>query len=184
MSVRTVPAYAYEDFWRSKPPATRWLFRLLSYLIAPLAAFIFRYADTIPVYRDFRIATTFRRSVHTLMEGKALVIFPESREEYNTIINLFQRHFVDLGRMVGRKEKKPLVFVPFYIAPDLRQVVFGEKVVFSQENPIIEERERVCTLLQERITSLALTLPDHRVVPYNNLPKNQYPFSFSAKEKK
>ena len=52
MKVKEVPAYAYQDFWSLKPKCVRWWFKLLSYLIAPLAAFIFNRADTIAVYKD------------------------------------------------------------------------------------------------------------------------------------
>ena len=38
-----------------------------------------------------------------------------------------------------------------------------------------EERKRICTELAEAITGLAKALPEHRVVPYLNIPKNQYP---------
>ena len=37
MHRKEVAAYAFQDFWSNKPKATRWFFRLLSHLIAPLS---------------------------------------------------------------------------------------------------------------------------------------------------
>ena len=39
MHLSDVPAYAYKDFWSQKPKAVRWLYRIASYLIAPLAVY-------------------------------------------------------------------------------------------------------------------------------------------------
>ena len=36
MHLKEVPDYAYRDFWSKKPARVRWLFRLVSYLIAPI----------------------------------------------------------------------------------------------------------------------------------------------------
>ena len=57
-------------------------------------------------------------------------------------------------------------------------VIFPEKA--ETYNAILcafqdEERKRICTELAEAITGLAKALPEHRVVPYLNIPKNQYP---------
>ena len=45
MHLREVPAYAYRDFWSGKPKAVRWFYRLLSYLIAPIAVCVFNNAS-------------------------------------------------------------------------------------------------------------------------------------------
>ena len=39
MTLKEVPAYAYRDFWSQKPRAVRWIFKIASYLIAPLSVF-------------------------------------------------------------------------------------------------------------------------------------------------
>ncbi len=177
MDRKEVPAYAFRDFWSMKPKGQQWFFRLLSHAIAPLAEYIFNNAHTVPVYRDARIVTTFRRSVEGLKAGTDLVIFPESAKPYNAIVTQFQEHFADLARIYERKTGTAVCFVPMYIAPALKRITFGDPVHFRPEAPADEERKRICAALMEEITRLAVGLPEHTVVPYLNIPKKDYPLN-------
>ena len=170
-----VPAYAYRDFWSGKPRAFRWFYKLLSYLITPLAVCIFNNARTVPVYHDTRLITTFRRSVELLQGGCRIVIFPEHYEEHNNIVHDFQDKFVDLARFYYRKTGEALQFVPMYLAPELALATFGTPVRFDPAAPIADERRRICSALMDAITDIAVSLPEHRVVPYPNIPKRDYP---------
>ena len=175
MTWREVPGYAFEDFWSKKPRSVRWFYKLLSYLITPLAVLIFNNAHTLPVYRDTRIIGTFRRSVESLREGESLVIFPEHDAAGNGILWEFQDRFVDVARFYYRETKKELSFVPLYIAPRLKKMVYGTPVRFDASAPAPQERERISRVLYDEITRIARSLPEHVVVPYPNLPKNEYP---------
>lgn len=175
MHIKEVPAYAYQDFWSRKPRWQRPFFKLLSYLIAPLAYVIFNAARTVPVYKDHRLLSTFRTSLSLLSEGKSLVIFPEEDPPFNHILSHFQEGFVDLARLYYEKSGKKLTFVPLYIAPKLKKIYFAEGVVFDPENEKDAERSRICSLLMERITHKAEALPYHIVIPYRNIPKKDYP---------
>ncbi len=175
MRLKEVPGYAYRDFWSFKPKAVRWFYRLLSYLIAPLSVCVFNNANTIPVYRDTRIIRTFRESLARLQEGASLVIFPEYNRKYNNILYDFQDRFIDLARLYYKKTGQSLAFVPMYIAPSLKKMVLGKPIRFCADNPIAEERQRICGYLMEEITALACALPLHTVVPYRNVPKRDYP---------
>ena len=175
MRWREVHGYAYKDFWSFKPKALRWLYKLLSYLITPLSVCVFNNAHTVPVYRDARILTTFRRSLELLEEGSSLLIFPEHNVKYNNILYDFQDKFIDLARFYHRKGGKALCFVPLYIAPALRTMVPGEPIRFDPEAPIDRERERIRAHLMAQITALAVSLPEHTVVPYRNIPRRDYP---------
>ena len=42
---------------------------------------------------------------------------------------------------------------------------------------IEEQRENVCKYIQDEITSLAKELPVHKVLPYNNVGRKNYPNS-------
>ena len=66
MHLKEVPAYAYQDFWSNKPKYIRWFYKLLSYIIAPLSVCVFNNANTIGVYRDNRIISTFKETVQKL----------------------------------------------------------------------------------------------------------------------
>ena len=173
--LKEVPAYAYRDFWSRKPKAVRWFYKLLSFIIAPIAVGIFNQPHIIPVHRDSKILTTFRRTVNALTDGANVVVFPEQDIPHNHIVNDFQEGFVDIARLYTRRTGTPLPFVPMYVAPELKKVFFGTPILFCPDNPKELERRRVCDHLMDEITRLAESLPRHTVVPYNNIPKKQYP---------
>ena len=75
MKLREVPDYAYTDFWGEKPAYIKWAFRILSYIIAPLAVCIFNNAKCIGVYHDTRLLSTFRDTVRKLEEGTDINFF-------------------------------------------------------------------------------------------------------------
>lgn len=175
MKVKDVPAYAFKDFWSQKPAYTHPLYKLLSYIIAPLAAFIFTNANTIAVYRDSRILSTFRTTLKKLEEGAQIVIFPEHDVKYNNIVYEFQDKFIDVAKLYHKKTGKELAFVPLYIAPKLKKMYLGKPIRFSSETPIEEERKKICDYLMKEITDMARSLPEHIVIPYRNIPKKYYP---------
>lgn len=175
MDIKEVPAYAYKDFWSLKPRYIRWFYKMLSYIIAPLSSCIFNNAATIPVYRDTRIMSTFRKSLDALEQGCSITIFPEMAQAHNNIVNEFQEGFVDLARLYYKRHKRALPFVPLYIAPKLRKIYFGKAIYFDPQAPIAEERKKICNELMGSITEIAISLPEHTVVPYLNISKKQYP---------
>ncbi len=175
MHLKEVPGYAYTDFWSFKPRWCRPFFRLLSYLIAPLSVLLFNNARTIGVYHDTRLITTFRGTIERLQEGRSVLIFPEKNERWNNILYDFQDKFIDLARFYYKKTGKALSFVPVYNAPALHRTLIGEPIRFDPARPIAEERARLCGALKDAITALAVSLPEHTVVPYRNIPKRLYP---------
>ena len=175
MHLQEVPAYAYRDFWSGKPGWIRWFYKLFSYIIAPISVCVFNNANTIGVYHDTRIITTFRQSIEKMQQGLSMVIFPECAEPYNNIIYRFQDKFIDLARFYYKKTGEEIAFIPLYIAPALKTMYFGRPIRFRADVPIAEERSRICGELMDSITEIARGLPEHRVVPYLNLPKKEYP---------
>ncbi len=177
MHRKEVAAYAFQDFWSAKPRAVRWFYRLLSHLIPPLSVCIFTNAHTIPVYHDARLITTMRASMDALEQGTSLVIFPEMPEPHNQVVWEFRERFIDLARMYHQRTGKALCFVPLYLSPALKRMRFGEPIRFRPEEPFAAERTRICQALMAEITRMAEALPPHRVVPYPNMPKRDYPMS-------
>jgi len=175
MHLKEVPDYAYQDFWAQKKKGVRWFYRLLSYIIAPLSVCVFNNASTIGAYHDARAVSTFKNTVKCLTQGASVIIFPECGIEYNHIVNDFQEKFVDVARLYYKKTGKEIAFVPMYVAPTLKKLYLCEPIRFCAENPIEAERQRVCGLLKERITEKAMALPKHRVVPYPNIARRDYP---------
>ena len=172
---KEVPSYAFQDFWSQKPKYTHWFYKILAYLITPFSVCLFNNANTIPVYRDARLLTTFKTTVRMLDEGTSVVIFPEHDVKHNHIVYDFQDKFLDVAKLYYKRTGKVLKFVPMYIAPALRQVHFGEPVAYDPEESMDTQRGRLCNYLMDEITRVAEQLPEHRVVPYRNIPKKYYP---------
>ncbi|MBR6548982.1 MAG: 1-acyl-sn-glycerol-3-phosphate acyltransferase [Clostridia bacterium] len=182
MRLKEVPAYAFKDFWSQKPKYTHWYYKCASYAIAPLASFLFNNAKTISVDRDARIVSTFKKTVKKLCEGNHIVIFPEHDVKHNHIVYDFQTNFVDVARLYYKKTGVALQFVPMYLSPNLKKIVFGEPIAFHPENEKEQERKRICDCMMSQITELAQSLPRHKVVPYRNIPKKLYPYNRVEKE--
>lgn len=182
MHLKDVPSYAYRDFWSSKPKGIRWFYKLLSYVIAPIAVGIFNQPHIIGVYRDSHVLNTFRQTISALADGAKVVVFPEHDQPHNHIINQFQEGFVDIARLYKRRSDTPLQFIPMYVAPSLKKVYFGPPITFCPDNPKELERRRICDYLMAEITCMAEALPHHTVVPYNNISKKKYPTNILRKE--
>lgn len=185
MHLKEVPAYAFEDFWSDKPKYTHWFYHILSYLIAPFAVSLFNHAHTIETFRDTRIVSTFKQTINLLNEGNNIIIFPEYKAPHNHILCNFHDGFINVARLYYRKTKKELSFVPMYIAPNLRKTYLGKPVKFCASAPIEEERQRICQVLMDEITEIACSLPEHKVIPYDNkIPKKHYPSNKDAAPEK
>lgn len=175
MYLKEVPSYAFLDFWSQKPKYLHPFFKFLSYIIAVPSVILFNGARTIPVYRDKRILTTFRLSLEKLQSGNNIVIFPEHDKKHNNIVYDFQEGFVDVAKLYFNRTGKEISFVPLYVAPKLKKMCFGKPIKFCCENPAETERRRICDLLMQEITNIAVNLPKHTVIPYRNIPKKLYP---------
>lgn len=177
MNKKEVPSYAYQDFWSNKPKGTRWFYKCVAHLIAPLASYLMKNADTIAVYKDTRVISTYKESIKGLSEGANIVLFPECRTPFNDIVNEFQDKFVDTARMYYKQTGKILSFVPMYNAPRLKKVIFGKPIKFDPNDDIANQRKIICNHIKTEITNLALSLPKHKVVPYDNIPKRKQKYS-------
>lgn len=182
MHLKDVPAYAYQDFWSGKPRLLRPFYKLLSYIIAPLSVCIFNNAHTIGVYHDARIISTFKQTVQRLQEGNHVVIFPEHNIPHNHIICQFQDKFIDIAKLYYKRTGKTLNFVPMYLAPKLKKMYLGQPVRFCPDVPVEEERRRICDALMASVTQMAVSAPEHTVIPYNNISKKLYPRNISRED--
>ena len=183
MKLKEVPAYAFDDFWSRKSKYSQPFYKAASYLIAPISVCLFNNANTVPVYHDARILTTFKETLKLLSEDEHVVIFPEHDAPHNHIVYDFQDRFVDIARMYYRKTGVELSFVPTYIAPKIKQMHFGSPIKFDHSAPIEDERKRICSYLMNEITEIAEALPEHTVVPYRNIKKSDYPTNSPKKDK-
>ena len=175
MHADEVPAYAYRDFWSRKPKLVRPFYKLLSYLITPLAVCVFNNANCIGVYHDRRVISAYRESIEVLRSGARVILFPERDAPYNNVLAEFQTGFVDLARLYCRRTGEAISFVPAYLAPRLKTMYIGKPVRYDPAADTETERQRICRETAEAITAMARALPRHVVVPYRNIPKRDYP---------
>ena len=182
MYLKEVPAYSFQDFWSGQPKWTRWFYKILSYIIAPVAVCVFTNANTIPVFRDNRLITTFKQTITALEDNANVIIFPECYDPHNNIIYRFQDRFIDVAKLYYKRTGKEVSFVPIYIAPKLKKACLGKPIRFNAQTPIEQERERICDYLMEQVTDIAVQLPRHTVVPYPNVSKKYYPINISSEE--
>lgn len=173
-NTKDFPKYAQTVFWGNKPKITRWFYKILSYVLAPIFAYVMGNADILPVYRDARMLSTFKYTVETICNGTNVVIFPESPQEFNQIVNEFNDKFVDAARFYYTKYKKELYFVPMYNAAKLKKARFGNPIKYDSTIPIEEQRKIICDYLKKEITLLGESFPLHKVVPFNNINKKDY----------
>ena len=172
---KEVPAYTFEDFWSLKPKRTHWFYHIASYLITPLSVCLFRNARTIPVYRDNRLLTTFKLTISALEDDTNVIIFPECYTPYNNIVYQFQDKYIDVAKLYYKRTGKAALFVPLYVAPNLKKMYIGKPTAFDPDAPIDQERQRITDYLMESITEIAVNLPLHTVVPYPNINPKDYP---------
>ena len=171
---RDVPSYAMEDFFPFKNKVQRPIFRVASYILAPLMPCIIKNARAIPVYHDARIVSTFKRTIKMLSEGRNILIFPECHEKCNNIINRFRDNFVDVARLYYKRTGSLLKFVPMYIAPNLHRCYFGREIDYNPLSEAVEERHRITEHLASEITRLGRSLPEHTVIPFDNISSKKY----------
>lgn len=165
------PEYAYNNFWGGKP---NFFCKIGAHLLAPLITYYFRNADALPVYRDMRIMKTYKASTDALEAGVNIVILPECPEPHNEITNKLNEYFVDVARFYYKRTGKELQFLPMYYAVGIKKVIFGKPIKFDSTAPIEEQRKVICEYLMAETTAIAKSLPVHKVIPFNNVPKKQY----------
>ena len=171
LNKKDFPKYAYVNFFGGKPNLFQ---KILVGLLKSVVPNGFSSSDALPVYRDMRIMKTYKATIDYIEQGYNIVILPECPDEFNEIINNFNEYFVDTARMYYKSTKKELSFVPMYYCKDLRKMLFGQPIKFDGTAPIETERKRICEYLMLEITKLAKSLPVHKVIPFNAVPKKDY----------
>lgn len=168
---KVFPKYAYDNFFGGKP---NFFQKFLIWVLTPIIVRVFNDADAMPVYRDMRIMKTYKSSIDCIEQGMNVVILPECPKEFNEITNKFNEYFVDTARMYYKSTQKELSFVPMYYCKKLKKMLFGVPIKFDGTAPIETERKRICAYLMDEITRLAKTLPVHKVIPFNPIPKKDF----------
>lgn len=175
MNKKEAQAFAFMDFWSHKPKYSRWFFKILSHVAAPLIALVLSSAQTIPVYRDNRAVATFKITAKCLAEGATIFIFPEHAVPHNNVISDFQDRFIDVAKLHHKRTGHEICFVPMYLSPELHKLCIGKPTRFNSAAPLDEERQRIRHYLMDEASRMGLSLPPHTVIPFRPGSKKDYP---------
>lgn len=159
-------SYAFHDILIGNSRRCKRFWRMLAHIVAVMLPPLLRYSDTIPVYHDKNIVTTFKQSVKALTDGDDLVIFAESPKRYSEYIFNLQSGFVDIARLYYRKTKTALRFYPVYVEKKNAVISVGKPIVYDPDQPLEEQRETIAVYLRDNIDRLARALPAHKPVPF------------------
>jgi 1-acyl-sn-glycerol-3-phosphate acyltransferase len=138
---------------------------LLSFILPP----IFRGLEVIPVYRSTKLVTTFVKSAETIAEKKDVIIFPETevRNPAYTYVNNMNNGFIRVANYCYRATGRVVKFYPAYACKALNKLLIGHPVTI---NPDISEKSQLKefkTKISDEIERLALSLPEHKITPFN-----------------
>jgi oligogalacturonide transporter len=114
-------------------------------------------ARVISVHRGGRqIRKTFTESIHTLLGGESIALFPENHEcPPIDGVKPFYPGFTHLGALHARFGRKPLDFYPVYIDKKNKVIYIGHPVVYRTDVDYAEETRRVASILEEEMRRLA-----------------------------
>lgn len=170
--LRSVPAYARDDFWDPQTPLAKAGVYILSYLIAPIAALLMRAIEAVPVYKDSRMRITFDKSVETLREGVDLVIYPEDWHPltHDTKTTEFPAGFIHVAKKYYRATKKRVAVYPMFADYASRTVRIGTPYVYNPEPPLAQEKQAMIEHVCGEMRALALALRDASAASEGDAP--------------
>ncbi|MDR3292911.1 MAG: hypothetical protein LBT20_02270 [Clostridiales bacterium] len=174
LSLKTAPDQIMKTIFPNARGVLKPVCRVMSYLMAPVMASMFKAAGVVPVYRDIRIKTTYTKTIETLKEGLDVVIFPESivPNPENPYLDTLQKGaFKTLGFCKKYLGSVPKIY-PVYCCRSLDTVVIGAPVIFDESLPVADAEEKATDEINAAVKRLGESLPPHKVTHYAVLPKN------------
>jgi len=163
-------AYLNKDFIEPQlhipPPLSMFVARI----IAQASVRLLRKFDCIPVWHGEQVLETYRISVEYLMKGRNLLIFPEDPTQpfaAECQIRPFLKGFARLGELYFGRTQKALRFYPLTVYPGLRQVILGKPITFNPINNLVDERNRIKSVLESIIKNMCteMTLQSYTRIP-------------------
>ena len=112
--------------------------------------------NAIPVYKNSRnLRKTIELSLLLLRERKALLIFPEKKNE--PLIEGMQRFdsgFILLAKHFYRRYGRRVAFVPAAVNKKARAISIGQPVFFRPDVPYHLERDRIRDFLESSVLEM------------------------------
>lgn len=100
---------------------------ILASFEACFSIFFYRGLKTIPSYPDMRLISTLRKSVRTIDEGRAVMIFPEDSDAgYLEVLTKFWGGFIVLAEVYKRQKGADLPIYPVYYHSKKKVILIGE----------------------------------------------------------
>ena len=163
-------AYLNQDFVEPQLHIPPPLSMIVARTISKISVRLLRSIDCIPVWHGERVAETYRISLDYLMHGRNLLIFPEDPSQpFDERCGMypFLKSFSRLGELYFERTQKNLRFYPLVVHPGLRQVVLGKPIVFNPINNVVNERNRIKSVMESviRSTFIEMTLKGYAGIP-------------------
>ncbi len=161
---RRAPQYLYDDFIRPVWGLSGRAGRLVSWIVAQIAAAIINGIESVPVDQNpDRTISAFRRSLELLSEGRILLIFPEdSRQPAHPELGIhhFRCGVVGLCRMYERENGRRLPIYPIAVHAGRRRILVGEPVFYEDGRGPRESIQHTCKTLYREECGLYARLND------------------------
>ncbi len=144
MSAKEVPAYVRQDYWWK--PGSFWeplLTRTLPYIAAAIIPPILRSVPGVPVYHDFQVIKTFRKSIQYLKQGDHLIIFAEQPDGFQSHSTRLNSGFLQVAPMAYKQLGLALKFYPVYIDYKNRVFRVAAPIAYDPDLSLAEQTPRI-----------------------------------------
>ena len=156
MNSGLVKLYKYQTkiYYHEKKHWNLHLARLFCLIASPLTCMFYKGINLISTYRDIHFTKTISESIHTVEDGKSIVIFPEiSDKGYLDVLEGFHLGFTSLGKMLLKKGMDVQITVAYYRKSEKRYVV-DKPVMLSEIFTEEATREEIARKLCDRCNEL------------------------------
>lgn len=126
MNSGLIKMYKYQSrvYYHEKKHWNLHLARLFCLIASPLTNMFYKGLNLISVYKDYRLKTTFTKSIESLQKGHNLVIFPENSEKgYLKELEGFHGGFVLLLKYCKRNNINAPVYVAYYKKEEKKYII-------------------------------------------------------------
>jgi len=165
MNSGLIALYKYQTrvFYHEKKHWNLHLARLFCIIASPLTNMFYKGINLISTYRDICFTKTLSESVHTVEDGKSIIIFPEiSDKGYLDVLEGFHLGFTSLGKVLLKKGMDVPITVAYYRKNEKRYVV-DKPVMLSELFVDGASREEIAKKLCDRCNELGqMNLDNYR----------------------
>jgi hypothetical protein len=162
MDPTEAPAYLLDDFTRPTLGVDGRAGLALSTLITKLSIPLIRELGGIPAYRrNGPLKKTFELSMHLLMAGKNILVFPEDPDQVAdpvTGIKQFLTGFTYLGQLYSQEANSELSFYPLAVEASSKKILIGKKQAYDHSLERAEAMQQLAGKLESQVKALYTSL--------------------------